>query len=151
MAVKTDIELAADADIIQAETAAGANTADRIGQMLNDVIENKVNKDEYESVIGYLNQSGVSDPVLTVLKNDTGVTPVLAFGSTGSFSLTMTGVFVTGKTFIAVRRQVTATDKEAIYSRSNADTILIQTFTTSTGTAGNGLLNDTPIEIRIYK
>lgn len=105
----------------------------------------------YYVLRGYLNQSGTSDPTITIVKNTTGVTPVLAYSTPGVYSLTMTGVFTALKTWIGIRRQVLATDKEATYARTNADSILIQSFTTSTGTNGNSLLSDTPIEILIYK
>lgn len=46
MATLNDTQLAAEATIIQNETSAGANTADRVGLMLNDIIENKINNDK---------------------------------------------------------------------------------------------------------
>ena len=102
-------------------------------------------------LVGYLNQSGTSAPVLTILSNTTGGAPTLAYSSAGTYTLTLTGKFIAGKTFILPKRQVMATDIECIFTRQTADTLLIQTFTTSTATLGNSLLSDTPIEIRIYK
>jgi len=43
MAVKTDIQLNAAALIIKDETAAGANTATRVGTFMQDLVDSKVN------------------------------------------------------------------------------------------------------------
>jgi hypothetical protein len=42
---QTDVELLAEAAVIAEETTAGANTADRIGTMLENIIDSKVNND----------------------------------------------------------------------------------------------------------
>lgn len=52
MAVKTDIQLAADATQVQNETAANANTAARVGLLFNEVNENKINKDKIAITLG---------------------------------------------------------------------------------------------------
>ncbi len=46
MAVKTDVQLLADANVIKAETAPGANSATRVGDMLINMIDSKPNVDE---------------------------------------------------------------------------------------------------------
>jgi hypothetical protein len=46
MSQKTDSQLRADATIIKNETAEGANTATRVGQMLIDIVDSKPNNDE---------------------------------------------------------------------------------------------------------
>lgn len=52
MAVKTDIELAADSLQIQNETLSNANTAARVGTILSNVVENKINKDKIVTSLG---------------------------------------------------------------------------------------------------
>ena len=43
MSIKTDTQLNTSANIIKTETVTGANTASRIGVMLNDIIDSKIN------------------------------------------------------------------------------------------------------------
>jgi hypothetical protein len=43
MATRTDAQLTTDANVIKNETAPGANTATRVGNMLVDAIDSKVN------------------------------------------------------------------------------------------------------------
>jgi hypothetical protein len=46
MAQKTDAQLQTQNDTIQTETTANANTASRVGQMIEDVIDSKINNDK---------------------------------------------------------------------------------------------------------
>lgn len=46
MAQKTDAELTTEANVIGTETIAAANTADRVGDMLINIIDSKVNNDD---------------------------------------------------------------------------------------------------------
>ena len=45
MPQKTDVELLSQKEIIKTETSIGANTATRVGQMLEDIIDSKLNND----------------------------------------------------------------------------------------------------------
>jgi hypothetical protein len=89
MAQRTDSYLTTEANIIQNETATGANTALRVGTMLNDVIDSKINNDRVSDstalgndativpsqnavktyvdtiLVGYLNDRGNYDPTIT--------------------------------------------------------------------------------------
>lgn len=47
----TDFQLVTDADIIKNETATGANTATRVGTMLDNIIVNKINNDKIDTNI----------------------------------------------------------------------------------------------------
>jgi hypothetical protein len=49
MATRTDAQLTTDANVIKNETAPGANTATRVGNMLVDAIDSKVNIDKIAS------------------------------------------------------------------------------------------------------
>jgi hypothetical protein len=49
MATRTDAQLTTDANVIKNETAPGANTATRIGNMLIDLVDSKANLDETSS------------------------------------------------------------------------------------------------------
>lgn len=45
---RTDTQLTTDATVIQVETIARANTATRVGTMLNDIVSNKINVDKLD-------------------------------------------------------------------------------------------------------
>jgi hypothetical protein len=49
MATRTDAQLTTDANVIKNETAPGANTATRVGNMLVDAIDSKLNVDKIAS------------------------------------------------------------------------------------------------------
>lgn len=49
MAQKTDAQLTTEANVIKNETTAGANTATRVGEMLNDIIDSKLNNEDAEA------------------------------------------------------------------------------------------------------
>lgn len=77
---KTDVQLTAQADIIKNETAAGANTATRVGTMLDDIIANKINNDKIVTTLGggsdenVPSEKVVSD-ALAAKQNALGFTP----------------------------------------------------------------------------
>jgi len=157
MAVKTDIELAAAASIIQNETVAGENTADRVGQLLNDIIENKVNVDKLPKIYrALINQTTTGAPVATVLENTLSAAIIWTRSSAGSYIGTLSGAFTVNKTFIPVpSRLVSAsgTDySEFTLTRSDANSVsLTSTFgPNGTATYTDSMLVDYPVEILVY-
>lgn len=99
MAQRTDADLLIEANVIRDETAVGANTALRVGVMLDNLIDSKVNNDNVSNntglggstpsptvvpsqnavktyvdtlVVGYLNDRGNYDPTITSLYPTTG-------------------------------------------------------------------------------
>lgn len=66
---KTDSQLITEANIIKNETTAGANTATRVGTMLDDIIENKINNDKIVTTVG----SGSDDNVPSDLAVETAL------------------------------------------------------------------------------
>lgn len=89
MAQRSDSYLTTEANIIQNETTAGANTALRVGTMFNDTVDSKINNDRVSDntglgnsatlvpsqnavktyvdtiLVGYLNDRGNYDPTIT--------------------------------------------------------------------------------------
>jgi len=65
----TDAQLLSEAAIIKNETESGANTAERVGQMFEDIINNKLN---YKVYTAKLTQNGQNDPEANILKNTFG-------------------------------------------------------------------------------
>lgn len=73
MAIKTDIQLLAAAAVVTNETLAKANTASRVGTILSDLAENKINADKISTDIAADTGSGKLPTVLGVenfLKED---------------------------------------------------------------------------------
>src|ERR1700761_4317348 len=66
-AQKTDSQLNSEANVIRDETAPKANTATRIGNMFNDLVDNKVNKqnDAYLILSGVNNYTANVSPAIT--------------------------------------------------------------------------------------
>lgn len=62
MAQKTDIELIQEAEAIKNATAPGTNTALKIGTMLEDIIDSKINNGTYKVFTALLTQNGGDSP-----------------------------------------------------------------------------------------
>jgi len=76
MAQKTDAELTAEANIIKDETTPRANSAQRVGEMIVDVIDSKLNKDDFSggflSFVGSIFQLDATYQTINEVKNDLG-------------------------------------------------------------------------------
>lgn len=84
MAQITDAELTALAQQIATETQVGANTAARVGTMLQDIIDSKKNNEEYLVYVARIIQLGTSISAV-VLKNTLGFTPNWIRTSAGQY------------------------------------------------------------------
>jgi hypothetical protein len=98
----------------------------------------------YKMYTALVSQTGTSAPVVTVLDNTIG-NIVWTYDSTGEYIGTLTGVFISGKVyFSALPSQIT----QLKLVRLNNNSVNLGTVTS--GVKTNGLLSNTPIEIRIY-
>lgn len=102
MPIKTDSELTSQTNIIKNETLPLANTADRVGTMLSDIVENKINKSKFpfKSYSILFSQEGTNTPTITQLINDLGGIPVITRLSAGNYSFTLNGAFPENKTVL---------------------------------------------------
>ena len=137
----TDAQLLSEAAIIKNETESGANTAERVGQMFEDIINNKLN---YKVYTAKLTQNGQNDPEANILQNTTDIGISWVYDSPGyyysnaTFSESETAVFIQNNTGIDNSyANITAT--------ISGGYIVIWTDNT------DGILNKTLIEIRIYE
>ena len=71
MAQKTDSELLIQSSEIKNETGNNLNTATRVGQMLEDIIDSKYNR-PYKVYIALLTQTGKDNPTADILENTLG-------------------------------------------------------------------------------
>jgi hypothetical protein len=98
----------------------------------------------YNVYTALLTQTGTNAPVATILENTVG-NIVWSYDSTGEYLGTLTGVFISDKTyFSAMPSQVT----QLKFIRINDNTVNLGTSTS--GVKTNGLLSATPVEIRVY-
>ena len=98
----------------------------------------------YKVYTALLTQSGTDAPVAIVLENTIG-NIVWTYGTTGEYFGTLTNAFISDKTyFSALPSQAT----QLKFVRSSVDVVNLGTIVSSLKT--NGLLNNTPIEIRVY-
>lgn len=96
-----------------------------------------------------LNQDGTpNNPVPTILGNTIGDIVWEYGGSNGYNTGTLAGAFPLGKTFIIMGNTFGNKVVYAADINSAPDSIYIQSF--SDGVSSNGLLSNSPIEIRVY-
>lgn len=96
MSQLTDAQLIAEATVIKTETALGANTADRVGTMFVDSIENKINTDVIDTNIA-LGTSDAKIPSQNAVKTYADALVVGLVDDRGNFtpSATSPGLFPT--------------------------------------------------------
>lgn len=93
MAKKTDEQLLTEAGVIRNEQTAKANTADRVGEILEDIIDSKLNA-SYKVYAALFNQGSIYPPTVTVLENTIG-NIVWTYGDgPGYYYGTLNGAFV---------------------------------------------------------
>ena len=71
MAIKTDSQLLAEAAVITNETAAGANSANRVGTAISEVVENKINIDKVSTSISTDTGSTTKIPCVAAVESVT--------------------------------------------------------------------------------
>lgn len=105
----------------------------------------------YKVYVALLTQSGTDDPTAIELKNTLGGNIVWTFDTNGSYFGTLTNAFTNNKSFVLITTNSNATDTP-IFSCQFIDTdrIAINTYDINTSSYTNGLLLNTPIEIRVY-
>jgi hypothetical protein len=97
----------------------------------------------YKATVGYISQTGTSAPVLTIIGEDNIGGLATAYGSPGVYSITKTGAFPVGKTWVLIGQSDPTGLQRAI--RATDDAILVY------ASGGNGTLSAAPIEIRVYE
>jgi hypothetical protein len=114
---------------------------------LDQFVESKIpapTPPAYQIYTALISQSGTNAPTVTVLENTIG-NIVWTYDSTGEYLGTLTGVFISNKTyFSALPSQIT----QLKFVRINNN--IVNLGTALAGVKTNGLLNNTSIEIRIY-
>ena len=102
----------------------------------------------YKVYTALLNQTGTDAPVATVLENTLGLNIVWSRTGAGQYSGSTPGLFVDPKkvAFILVNAQNNNTDS----GENGVDEIYITTYPLNNTPAGDGLLYNAFLEIRLY-
>lgn len=109
----------------------------------------------YRVYTALLSQDGTSaPPIVTVLENTFQITPTFIYNAVGSYSINFPENFLGNKTWYVVNTSasdglVANNNGVAIYY-SGGGAFAIETGNVSAGTFADGLLNSTPLEIRVY-
>ncbi len=93
-----------------------------------------------------LTQTGTDAPIATVLENTLGGTVVWTYSDVGVYAGTLAGAFTENKTAVNISGVVGL----AAGARSDADSVSVTTFLSDDGTARNGVLSSTYVEILVY-
>lgn len=109
----------------------------------------------YKVYVALLTQSGTNAPVATVLENTLVGTPIWTRTGAGIYVATLVGAFIANKTVTFLQNGNTG-DIDGIVTkiiRNNQNSVMVVVFGSGTGenyNAGDGGLNNTAVEIRIY-
>lgn len=152
MAQQTLSALGILAQQVADETAPGANTADRVGTILQNIIDS-CGKNEY---IALVTQSSTSAPTASVIKNTLGGTVVWSRTGKGSYLGTLSGAFPSAKTVFPrdyVMYSSAGSDYSEIQtSRASDNAIQISTLYGPNGSATNtdGILTAFLVIVQVY-
>jgi hypothetical protein len=124
-------------------------TFDEISTAFNS-LEASIPTKGYTEYVALVNQSSTNNPTVTVLKNDLGGTPVWTRTGTGSYKMTLAGVFTTNKTYVMIGQNYQNNYGELTYAYWNStNDVYIETVNAS-NTPTDGLLVIRTIEVRVY-
>lgn len=148
-------------------TGAWINNVKAFFTKINEIIDylngnGATGSGSYKKYVATLEQTGTNPPVATVLENTLDGNITWTYDSVGWYYGTLTGAFPTAsKVVVIVGNQYFVREtggliitKEVIADRYDADSIFVGTAEYDAVSAGNilmnGVLNNAPIEIRVY-
>lgn len=106
----------------------------------------------YKKYVALLTQSGTAAPTAVILENTLGGTPIFTRGGAGDYTITLTGVFLATKTFFI--RPPAGGDTWINLGRNDNNSMFLAVYTGGlpggAGVGTDGVLDNTPIEIRVY-
>lgn len=139
----TNAQLLAEAAVIKNETNSGANTAERVGTMLEDIINNTGGN--YKVYTALLTQSGQDAPTADVLFNNTGIEFSWGYDGQGYYYINQT--FLNQQnSFISIQNNTGINGQYYnITTAFSGDYLVVWTDGT------DGVLDHTFFELRIYE
>jgi hypothetical protein len=115
------------------------------GSTAKQTAPENVGGDGYLKYVALLTQSGTSAPTATVLENTLGGTIVWTRNDVGDYTGTLAGAFSPNKT-----GAFSGFTSGIVYIFRNTSSEMRINATDSAGSFSDGILVDTPIEIRVY-
>ena len=113
----------------------------------NLVVTGTNNIRPYKVYTGLISQTGTNDPTVVIMENTIG-NIVWQRIATGQYTATLTNAFTVDKTYLVVGPFQYLYNTSCTFLRNN-DSILGLTNQTN-NIIGDGILDNTPIEIRVY-
>lgn len=110
------------------------------------MIHNEASQKIYRAVLLY--QEDTDPPVINILENSLSGVPLIEYSSTGVYTLTLSQEWKDQKTWLLIGRGYIENLAQIIGRVAGGNQILIQTFLS--GIASNDVINECPIEIRVY-
>ena len=107
-------------------------------------------KRPYKIYVALLTQTSTNAPVATVLENTLGGTPVFTYDATGSYVCTLASAFTNNKTAIITSTVSGTAVLEPIVKATSISTSVINLETFRGGSAADGVMEKTVLEIRVY-
>ena len=105
----------------------------------------------YKVYTALLTQTGTDAPVATVLENTLGGTVVWSYNDVGDYIATLSGAFISGKTFLIVTNANVASDGNTLgLYWLTSDLLSLTTANELDALTNNIMVNETSIEIRVY-
>ena len=149
MAFQTRAALGILAQQVADETAPGANTADRVGTILQNMVDSTVN---YRSFAGNITQFGTAAPVVDAAFSALPQGAIVwARTGTGVYTGTLAGAFLSGKVpYYGGVLPSSGTVEVNTYTvvRTNDNVVTLSTF--ANGAPSDSKLQSDFIEIRVY-
>lgn len=103
----------------------------------------------YKVYVANLTQSGTSAPVETIFENNIG-TLSWSYDGVGGYSVTSSGLFTLNKTTIEIGQNYGGSGSVTYAYVNDADSCSIESKALTTGSAQDGNLIQTKVEIRVY-
>jgi hypothetical protein len=103
----------------------------------------------YRSYTALLSQTGTDAPVATVLENTLGGAVVWSYDGVGDYYGTLTGAFPDSNKLFIIYGSPSSQGTFIQSGYNNVNSVFLATFNNSV-TDTDGLLDHTPIEIRVY-
>jgi hypothetical protein len=108
----------------------------------------------YKSYVALLTQTSSNAPTANVLENDFGITATFSYISLGGYYLYLGSQLTPSKTVVFTgspdQLPIGGNFAHLVANRIDNDRIILSTFDVDGSGLTDGLLNDTPIEIRVY-
>ena len=104
----------------------------------------------YLEYVALLTQIDTNAPVATVLKNTLGGTVVWTRATPGQYFATLSGAFLANKTIVLTNSAIAGNIHIVRAGRNDNNTVLLGSYAVIDAGDADYLLENTPIEIRVY-